>query len=774
MKKKIIKSLLVGLIVFIFGFGAMYLFWIYGTYPHELPGLFSYYSSGIGDSIFLPVMSAGFAMFFLNSDYNLTKKQKVVTIVFGIIGALSGIALQVSWLINSDIGLNWTIPKPHCFNAAGWYHAAFLVLMFAFVAYSLAKWWIIMYNKNTHELKDVFVNSVIWGSGSGFLYTFAIDNLKGFDCNAELYIMYGVLVLYILIFSTLIGIALILKKKHNIPSLYIAVTLSLSATIVSTVYSCVYKNNLDFIGVVISLAVFLLSFAYVMPVPDELTTQICKRVFIAVPVFSLTLAVSTYETSLQLIIFGIINIAIIAFIANAQFHNHVYQHQPDTKLVKTNIQYGSVFVAALMAIMFIIKHNEYSDLFSYALTIIVEIVGTRVIKKYFNYVREYEKLQSYETLGLKNIKRHVYITFAALFLGAFVIIILSILQNTDNLLNSIFYFPKLSDKAIIYFLIIGVSSCIILIYAVGIKVPEKIKGNHIMILPIILSIVLYTSFMFFIFDYTNPGFLLESLNLFAIITYLSKLCMSLGIAFLLAEDFYSNAFLIYSKANRSMTLILSTIIGFYTLMCNCVILFSNKQQYAMNNENHYCIFSYLIISIFAFSVFPTLLAAVLKIIEEDDTSIVVVKYKISIFFDGFLYLLIFTFAGLIPDLINCLIDITLKKILLIISIFALLVWILSFCMKNNVAHYNERKNTAIQKYENKITEENKQIVRAKLTCLLRHLRIQNLMSIIALLVYSAIVVFALIVNEYWQQNDNGDKSFGEVFECLKQRYWPSN
>lgn len=775
MEKKIIKSILAGLIVFMLGFGAMYLFWIFGTYPKELPGLFSYYSSGIGDSIFLPILSAGFTMFFLNSEYKLTKKQKIAPIVFSIIGAVSGIALQTSWLINPDIGLNWTIPKPHYFNVAGWYHAVFLVLMFSFVAYSLAKWWIILHNKNNHNLMDILINSVIWGSGAGFLYAFTIDNLKISNPNVDLNVMYTVFISYIFVFLLLTLIALIHKKKEKFLSIYAAFVLCFSATIIGVIYLCIHKNSLEIINFLISIAAFLLSFSYLKPTPENIKNQLFKRTFIVIPVFILMLTLSTCDSVALLIAFGIINVMVFAFIANTQFNALIFHNSLENKIVKINIQYGSVFMITVIAIMIIIKHTEYSDLFSLVLTIIIEIVGARVITKYFNYVKDYEKDQSKETSELKNIKKHVYTTLFALFLGAFLIIIVLIMQSAVYEAEFIVaYFPKLNYKSILFFFITCVSACIILIYSLVIKIPDKIIGNKIMIFPIFLSIVLYSSYLFFLLSYIQPNFSLEDLTIFTIITYFSKLCMSIGIAYLIAEDFYSNAFILYSKANRPMVLTLSAIVGFYTFMCNFIILFTNKSQYMLDNKNHYCISLYAMSSILVFSVFPTILATIIKIINKENISIVLINYRKNIAFDGFLYFLIFTFAGLIPDLINCIIEVTFKKILLIISLFSLLVWILSFCMKNNVTHYNERKNAAIKNYKNKISNEDKQIIKIKFKYFLRHLRTQNLMSIIASLVYSAIIVFILILNEYWQQNDNEDRSFSGVFKDIKQQYWPSN
>lgn len=211
MKRKVVTSALFGLFVFVLGFGVMCLFWMFGEYPSGLLGLFSYYSSGIGDSIFLPIMSASFLLYFLISDYELTKRQKICTVCCGITGLLVGIALQASWLLNPKIELNWTIPKYHYFNVPGWYHAFFLVFMFAFTSYSLARWVITLRCKNGHNLNDAVVASLIWGSGAGFFYTFVIDNVKNLSSEMELLSMYIVLGLFVLVFGGVSATSLLKK-----------------------------------------------------------------------------------------------------------------------------------------------------------------------------------------------------------------------------------------------------------------------------------------------------------------------------------------------------------------------------------------------------------------------------------------------------------------------------------------------------------------------------------------------------------------------------------
>lgn len=233
MKKKLVLSLVAGAAVFLSGFGAMYLFWITGEYPSELPGLFSYYSSALGDSILLPIIGAGFVLYFLNSEHELTAKQKRITAAFGIAGALFGIAQQISWLADPDIILNWTIPKTHYFNAPGWYHAAFLVLMISFCAYSAARWVITVVSKTEHRLFDHIFSAVIWGSAAGFLYMYAIDNIDPEASYAKLYAAPAVLTAFALFFTILMRI--ILPQNTKARRKYILYAALFSAIIIAAV-----------------------------------------------------------------------------------------------------------------------------------------------------------------------------------------------------------------------------------------------------------------------------------------------------------------------------------------------------------------------------------------------------------------------------------------------------------------------------------------------------------------------------------------------------------
>jgi len=106
----------------------------YSVVPHAraLPGLFDFLSATWGDGLALPVMSG--ALVFAIGRLPAASHERPVSVGAGLLGACLGIATQVQWLRDSSPRLNWTLPRPHHFNAAGVYHAVFLTGMCAVTA----------------------------------------------------------------------------------------------------------------------------------------------------------------------------------------------------------------------------------------------------------------------------------------------------------------------------------------------------------------------------------------------------------------------------------------------------------------------------------------------------------------------------------------------------------------------------------------------------------------------------------------------------------------
>src|SRR5262249_6636403 len=109
------------------GFGALAAFYAVAPYHTALPGLYQFLSATWGDGLALPVMTA--ALVYATSRLPVAPKEGLISIGACVAGAALGAATQVQWLSDDAPRLNWTLPRPHHFTAAGTYHAFFLTGM---------------------------------------------------------------------------------------------------------------------------------------------------------------------------------------------------------------------------------------------------------------------------------------------------------------------------------------------------------------------------------------------------------------------------------------------------------------------------------------------------------------------------------------------------------------------------------------------------------------------------------------------------------------------
>lgn len=119
------RSLVLASATFAAGFGMMNcLYW--AEAPTTQRGLYTYWSATLGDAVALPALVGALC----EADALLSDSTRVpasVGIIGGAIGATVGIASQLAWLADNDPDPNWTIPAPHTFTGAGFYHAGFTV-----------------------------------------------------------------------------------------------------------------------------------------------------------------------------------------------------------------------------------------------------------------------------------------------------------------------------------------------------------------------------------------------------------------------------------------------------------------------------------------------------------------------------------------------------------------------------------------------------------------------------------------------------------------------
>jgi FtsH-binding integral membrane protein len=164
----------------VFGFIALLVFWTAGTWPARLPGLFAYRAATFGDALLLPAL-AGLLVLGFHTMRSEPRPARwgVVAAVVG--GGLAGAGLQALWLADNSPDRNWTLPRAHHFDSAGWYHAGFLVVACAAFAGALVA--LALKVRNAHADSDCSVRVLDswqaafgWACLFGFAGFLAIDN----------------------------------------------------------------------------------------------------------------------------------------------------------------------------------------------------------------------------------------------------------------------------------------------------------------------------------------------------------------------------------------------------------------------------------------------------------------------------------------------------------------------------------------------------------------------------------------------------------------------
>lgn len=181
LSKSLIKGLSAGVVVFLFGFLPMNFLW--AQYLAEapnlsLPGLYDYRAATWGDGLFLPIAAVGLVACISYIRCRLTTRQRAIVVFCGIIGVAFGALLQISWLANPNIRLNWTIPEVGYFNLAGWYHAFFLSMAIGFYAVCLALFFFKLkaaISQNSVVSASI-LQMLIWTGLFGFLAMLILDD----------------------------------------------------------------------------------------------------------------------------------------------------------------------------------------------------------------------------------------------------------------------------------------------------------------------------------------------------------------------------------------------------------------------------------------------------------------------------------------------------------------------------------------------------------------------------------------------------------------------
>ncbi|RAS67112.1 hypothetical protein C8D87_103451 [Lentzea atacamensis] len=192
-------------VVFFSGFGALQIASLAGLGDDSLPGLHTFRSATVGDGILLPLLA--FCLVRSSPQIRTWRRaERWAVATAGVLGLLGGAATQISWLANPDPRLNWTLPAPGTFNAAGWYHAAFLTGACGFFAAATTAA-IVTLRRRAHLVRSPRVVAVL-GLTFTFVALLAEDNAGRGSALAAVTVAVGTLAVTavaVLVWATGVG-----------------------------------------------------------------------------------------------------------------------------------------------------------------------------------------------------------------------------------------------------------------------------------------------------------------------------------------------------------------------------------------------------------------------------------------------------------------------------------------------------------------------------------------------------------------------------------------
>jgi len=121
------------LVAFIFVSGLILpVWWLSGTVaPAAVPGLPSYPSAYIGDTVLIPAACLMLALGIKRLPPAVGERWVVG--VSAVAASSAAVTVQAMWRADPDPPLNWTLTRPGHFSAPGWWHAAYFVMASAAV-----------------------------------------------------------------------------------------------------------------------------------------------------------------------------------------------------------------------------------------------------------------------------------------------------------------------------------------------------------------------------------------------------------------------------------------------------------------------------------------------------------------------------------------------------------------------------------------------------------------------------------------------------------------
>lgn len=748
--KNTVKALLFGLmatVVFFFiGFFAIYLFWSNMEHDPNLPGLFDYLASSWGDRIALPLLAGTLVAYSIEREGAIKKPQKNECI-FGGIGLLLGALCQAEWLISDSTGCNWTIPRLHYFNAAGWYHAGFFTFMFAFFGFFLVRFWRLKCDEIKGRTEEtvakvyadpiqIIIQAALWFSGAFFLFLHVVDDYASNGNFFEPLLISLVLVLAALVLYFLF--IFIKAKKHITKQGKPEIASVLSGVVGAYAVVNIMCGGFHVDPLYVVAGAMLLT---VLIIPDEtnIPQVILFYLLIALPTLLLECAIPVQHTTGANLVLTILFITVPCIIAECQI-------DASGAFMRKSIMAAVLILGYISILVF--------DIDKFDLENVVSFVFVWALHDYI--VNTFKDLTEREKEDMEKGKKKRILTYS---------IYACIMVGGLLLLKDVFFpviplsepFDIIGSVQIISIVLAAIGAFILLLFGKKGKQSAGKKITALFCMALIYSIISIGTF-----STEAPSKIVDSGYVpYVLLLVIPIFCYSISIVC----SFVNNLCLIRGVAIDSYTKVGLAII-WLGLMSNVTISAVNMVVY----RSVLSVSLNLVVVMFVGAGVPALTGRVLR--RKCPQPQITRNSQIEgLAQDGFTY-------GFSIFITECLADftvmkfknvcgasgnarewITLEAFFALATFIALISWILKMCIENNFKNYRSLKAAV------NISEDGDTTQR-QLTALRRYLSIQNLLALGNTFPFSVVVVVT-IIRDYINSNKKGWRSLKDRF-CIRE------
>lgn len=235
----------------------MLIFWVFDEKNPQIYGFCHYKAATFGDGLFIPCIVGGAVYFLKTCQIRIRNKvilDKYIAFIVAIIFMIIGVLIQISWLLNPNITLNWTIPRHFSsLLQAGITH--FFSICMGVVAFYITSIYLcfLQYREFEKMPLDQAISFVLfWYGCSGYFFMHVLDDYAHMFCVQCLLLLplFLLIILNILICSSIRRVSI--NKKFFVefwllPDYWLLAIIASCLAFISALFISKSFNFTDFI-----------------------------------------------------------------------------------------------------------------------------------------------------------------------------------------------------------------------------------------------------------------------------------------------------------------------------------------------------------------------------------------------------------------------------------------------------------------------------------------------------------------------------------------------